>query len=391
MGHTKLPVSAGSADFSTLDWQNSVLDKDLVTAPIVAVGSRYILAGTGGDWAAFTINDIAEFTVTGWTNITPNPGFATYVEDEDQVYFFNGTDWLAVTALIDRLVDGTGSFVYDSDGTSLAGEANVSTLTLTDPTAGATMQIVSGGAYQNDRYLIENTGSFDFALCNNWTFAPTYRFCGLQMAVSTRAQCALKAQENGGVSATVDVNCHPHPWAMMFAGEVSDSARYTLFSANQNLLGEANSRHEWKVADAGGGDVTAAVLTLDKNLIISGDRFGTNGNSLTLQATQSITLDAAQIIKRRAIAAADDATDPNDYIVSYTSIGGGGNTLTLSSADVAVGRVIIVKDESGAAGGTNITIATEGAENIDGAGASAIAANYGTIRLFSDGTNWFTF
>ncbi|RLD04566.1 MAG: hypothetical protein DRI65_10425, partial [Chloroflexota bacterium] len=87
MGHTKLPASGGGSDFdfSTLDWQNSVLDKDLVTPPAGVLGARYIIAGVGGLWAAFTIGDIVEFTATGWEADTPGLGWATYVEDESIV------------------------------------------------------------------------------------------------------------------------------------------------------------------------------------------------------------------------------------------------------------------------------------------------------------------
>ena len=65
-------------------------------------------------------------------------------------------------------------------------------------------------------------------------------------------------------------------------------------------------------------------------------------------------------------------------------------TVTLDSDDAVEGKVIVVKDASGLAGTNNITIDTEGAELIDGAGSTSIATNYGTVRLMSDGTNWFT-
>ena len=66
-------------------------------------------------------------------------------------------------------------------------------------------------------------------------------------------------------------------------------------------------------------------------------------------------------------------------------------TITLGSATVTSGRVVIINDEGGSAGTNNITVATEGSETIDGAATQTIAANYGTLRLYSDGTNWFTF
>ena len=65
-------------------------------------------------------------------------------------------------------------------------------------------------------------------------------------------------------------------------------------------------------------------------------------------------------------------------------------TITISSADVVAGRLFIIKDESGGAAANNITIATAGAETIDGAASVTIISNYGAIKLYSNGTDLFT-
>ncbi len=65
-------------------------------------------------------------------------------------------------------------------------------------------------------------------------------------------------------------------------------------------------------------------------------------------------------------------------------------TVTLLTAEVRKGRVYTVKDESGAATTNNITVATEGSENIDGSATNVISTNYGSVTYYSDGTNWFT-
>jgi hypothetical protein len=66
-------------------------------------------------------------------------------------------------------------------------------------------------------------------------------------------------------------------------------------------------------------------------------------------------------------------------------------TVTLATADCTVGRVMIIKDESGNAAANNITVNTQGGENIDNSASVAISANYGVVRVYATGSKWFTF
>ncbi len=91
----------------------------------------------------------------------------------------------------------------------------------------------------------------------------------------------------------------------------------------------------------------------------------------------------------RTAVAADYTTVDEDFYIGVTSTASA-RTITLLSATVEAGRMIIVKDESGLSGTNNITIATEGSETIDGAATLVISTNYDVARLISDGTNWFT-
>lgn len=86
----------------------------------------------------------------------------------------------------------------------------------------------------------------------------------------------------------------------------------------------------------------------------------------------------------------DQNTKEGDTVLGIDT-DGGSRTVTLSTRDLVDGRVIIVKDESGNASGNNITIATEGSAQIDGAAPSGknISSDYGKLRLYSDGSNWF--
>lgn len=89
-------------------------------------------------------------------------------------------------------------------------------------------------------------------------------------------------------------------------------------------------------------------------------------------------------------ATAVSTNSANQTIIGVTSTAAA-RTITLLTADMVNGRVMIIKDESGGAGTNNITIATQGAETIDGVNSIDIVVNYGVIRVYSDGSNWFTF
>ena len=79
-----------------------------------------------------------------------------------------------------------------------------------------------------------------------------------------------------------------------------------------------------------------------------------------------------------------------DYIlhVTYTATGAV-TSLTLPTAQVIKGRMVIIKDAGGLSGTNNITIDTEGSETIDGAATLVINGNYNAVTIYCDGTNWF--
>lgn len=125
----------------------------------------------------------------------------------------------------------------------------------------------------------------------------------------------------------------------------------------------------------------------------------TSGGNVTLTNSYAIFVDAGRVrfdgsyVGNRSTSAAGAYTVlPTDYIVGKTGITGGGDTVTLEAlAGVDTGRIVIIKDESGAAGANNITIDGNGAETIDGAANAVINSNYGVRRLYATSTGWFTF
>lgn len=140
---------------------------------------------------------------------------------------------------------------------------------------------------------------------------------------------------------------------------------------------------EWVKADTAGDSILGVALQAASDgtsfeAFIFGHKVGTVGADLSALGIQSSAVSLT-------------AANWNDAVLKLHTATGSAVTYTIPSAKVAAGRVFIVKDGGGGAGSNNITVATEGSETIDGSSTLVISTNYAAARLFSDGTNWFTF
>jgi hypothetical protein len=83
-------------------WQDPVLDKDLCDPPVgPGDGDRYVICSTAsGVWASYS-NQIVEYITAsgGWVYSDPSEGWATWVEDEDRLYLYNGTIWTPISSV----------------------------------------------------------------------------------------------------------------------------------------------------------------------------------------------------------------------------------------------------------------------------------------------------
>lgn len=102
---------------------------------------------------------------------------------------------------------------------------------------------------------------------------------------------------------------------------------------------------------------------------------------------------ALRVVKNSILSPGDgvSASTTEDTVLALMNTATTTATLTLSSSDAVEGRIVIVKDVGGNAATNAITVATEGTETIDGATSASIATNYGSLRLVSDGSNWYSF
>ena len=130
-------------------------------------------------------------------------------------------------------------------------------------------------------------------------------------------------------------------------------------------------------------------IEVSKNLTVKGNLTFGDASTDTLTVSGAATFGAGISVNRVSKSSNYTATSTDTIIGVDCS--GGAITITLPTAGTVNGKVYIIKDESGDAGTNNITVATEGSETIDGSNTATINSNYGVLRVYSDGTNFFTF
>jgi hypothetical protein len=91
----KSQLDAIEALVNSIEWQDSVLDADILTPPgSPTTGDRYLINGTGaGGWAGKD-NQIAEWDGTAWQYTLPTTGMFVSADDEDTLlYYYGGASW----------------------------------------------------------------------------------------------------------------------------------------------------------------------------------------------------------------------------------------------------------------------------------------------------------
>lgn len=141
-----------------------------------------------------------------------------------------------------------------------------------------------------------------------------------------------------------------------------------------------------------GSDSTAAVKITNANNTAAAMTFDTSNIRLGINTgtpTSTFHNAGSMTVSRTAVADVSYTILGTDYLIAYTSLSAG-RTITLPTAQLISGRTYIIKDETGTAGTNIITIATTTSQTIDGTPTKTITANYGSLKIYSNGTNWFT-
>lgn len=104
----------------------------------------------------------------------------------------------------------------------------------------------------------------------------------------------------------------------------------------------------------------------------------------TVPQQSGLVIDGPQT-HRRTPTAISVAVGASDYYIGCTA---GGITISLPAVAGQTGRVLTIKDESGAAAGANITVQASGAETIDGSNTYLLTSNYQSLTIVCTGTSW---
>lgn len=116
-----------------------------------------------------------------------------------------------------------------------------------------------------------------------------------------------------------------------------------------------------------------------------------NGSAIFTVADGALfTFNGGQTVKRTAVSDAAYTALVGDYIIAYTSLTAS-RTVTLPAAATAgAGKMFVIKDEAGAASTYPIVIDPNAAELIDGSATKSINTNYSALKIYCNGTAWFS-
>lgn len=111
------------------------------------------------------------------------------------------------------------------------------------------------------------------------------------------------------------------------------------------------------------------------------------GKSVTAGSFARVDGRAVDSMTRTAVADAAYTATIANQIIAYTSLSAA-RVVTLPAVSTTAGLQFTVKDESGSCSVSNTITVTPASGTVDGASTYVLCAPYGSVTLYSDGTNW---
>lgn len=300
--------------------------------------------------------------------------------------------------LFGAAVGGAEKFRINAGGDTIVGGG----LSVNSNTTLSADLAVDGGA------LTSTAGTF-----NLFNSTPTtINFGGAATSLTIGATSGTTTIRNAmlAISGLIDANgtgTHDIAGTLNLSGNtLTSSGDLTINAGGDDVV----SSDRWTIGSntAGVGQLTVTGAQVGKALVIlneTGDQniltasasgttrmVLTNAGRLglgTISPNATLEVAGAAIFRkeRQAVSSSTTISQPNQVVgATAHSI-----TVTLASSMLVEGNWVIVVDESGAAGGVGqaITIDTEGAETIIGNSSVQLNANYESVFLYTDGSDWF--
>jgi hypothetical protein len=299
-------------------------------AALLFLTASSLLSLTGDLSASINISASAFYgDGSNLTGITTAPAGAN-----TQIQFNNAGDF-----------DASADLVFDGDALTVTGDVTASAAVSASSFHGdgsSLTGITTSAAGINTQIQYNSSG--DFAGSSNFTFD------GTTVTIA------------GDLSASVNIS------ASSFYGDGS------------NLTGVTASAVE--VADGPVGSLQFRV-----NTPVSGEISG-SANVLYNSANNHLTVDSGLIHARTEIVTSHTAS-ASEYFLAVT---GAPTAIELNATLFAAGQVLVIKDESGNASVSDtILLDPSGSQTIDGESAAHIKSPYGSVLIYSNGTNWFIY
>lgn len=402
----RVPAAAASGDVvgpgSSVD--NQIVTFDGTTGKLIQDASTVALTVSAGD-NVFSSSDEISLTSTATStdaiDINSSGGI-----DIDAT---GNNISLATTGAANRVVinsSGTGSNAFDVNNAS--GGASFTLGHDFGVTTSRDIALISNRNDETAIRILSNSGGIQMRATPDTTshdleieHVTDQAFSGALMdfksnctnASGTGAQVRIQANASAGTCGSIDIRTTPAVSGS--GGDISITTGTNTGATPGNILIDANNTgvSSFTVDCEGTASMVSEGTFTTTSNSASADAIRLNAASggIDFTASSNIDFNDSTVINltndRRA--SATSFTTAGDTINAITSTAAA-RTVTLATADVHEGKIIYVKDESGGAATNNITVDTQGSETIDGNSTGTISANYGVLRLYSDGTNWFT-
>jgi hypothetical protein len=111
-----------------------------------------------------------------------------------------------------------------------------------------------------------------------------------------------------------------------------------------------------------------------------------DGSTVTVKGASHLS---GGIVHRRSAVSTVHTASVSEYILGVTAVP---TEILFDATAFPEGQVVVIKDESGAASGaSSITLNASASQTIDGVANVTIESPYGSVLLYSNGTNWFIY